>query len=122
MRQAASASEHLLLDYLGEEVLARLPVHQRELLLRASLVERFNVPLLEALATMRGGERICRADLERLRALELYREIPGLSETWFAYHPLFRDILRDELARTMERRRHRRPAPAHRRNGSRRLD
>ena len=31
-----------------------------------------------------------------------YREIPGLSETWFAFHPLFREILGDELARTTE--------------------
>ena len=60
------------------------------------------MPLLEALATVRGGERVSRADLERLRALELYREIPGLSETWFAFHPLFREILGDELARTTD--------------------
>jgi LuxR family maltose regulon positive regulatory protein len=97
---AGNSHEHLLQDYLGEEVLAQLPFHQRKLLLRASLLDRFNVPLLEALATVRGGERVSRADLERLRALELYREIPGLSETWFAFHPLFREILGDELART----------------------
>ena len=60
------------------------------------------MPLLETLATVRGGERVSRADLQRLRALELYREIPGLSETWFAFHPLFREILGDELARTTE--------------------
>ena len=65
-------------------------------------MERFNVPLLETLATVRGGERVSRADLQRLRALELYRGIPGLSETWFAFHPLFREILGDELARTTE--------------------
>jgi LuxR family maltose regulon positive regulatory protein len=94
--------EHLLLDYLGEEVLARLPLSQRDLLLRASLLERFNAPLLEALSLAEGGERIGRADLERLRALELFREIPGLAETWFAYHPLFRDVLRHELARTVD--------------------
>jgi LuxR family transcriptional regulator, maltose regulon positive regulatory protein len=97
---AGNAHEHLLPDYLGEEVLARLPAGQRELLLRASLLDRFNVPLLEALATVRGGEQISRADLEHLRALELYREIAGLSETWFAFHPLFREILGDELTRT----------------------
>ena len=94
--------EQLLLDYVGEEVLARLPRHQRDLLLCASLVERFNAPLLEALAVTQGGAPIGRADLERLRALELFREIPGLEETWFAYHPLFRDILRHELERTTD--------------------
>jgi LuxR family transcriptional regulator, maltose regulon positive regulatory protein len=99
---AENAHEHLLPDYLGEEVLARLPARQRELLLRASLLDRFNVPLLEALATVRGGEPVSCADLDRLRALELYREIPELSETWFAFHPLFRDILGEELVRTAE--------------------
>ncbi len=37
-----------------------------------------------------------------MRALELFREIPGLSETWFAYHPLFREVLRRELERTTD--------------------
>jgi LuxR family maltose regulon positive regulatory protein len=91
--------EQLLLAYLGDEVLARLPPSQRELLLWASLLERFNASLLEALAADR-GRRITRADLDHLRSLELYREIPGLSETWFALHPLFRDVLRRELERT----------------------
>jgi LuxR family transcriptional regulator, maltose regulon positive regulatory protein len=102
LEQAGAPHEHVLRDYLGEEVLAQLPYHQRLLLLRASLLDRFNVPLLEAIATVYGGERISRADLEHLRALELYREIPGLSETWFAFHALFRDILSEELARTAE--------------------
>jgi LuxR family maltose regulon positive regulatory protein len=91
----------LLDDYLGEEVLARLPAIHRQLLLRASLLERFNVSLLEALAIDLGGDPIGRRDVERLRALELFREIPGLTETWFAYHPLFRNVLRRELERTM---------------------
>src|SRR5829696_8842159 len=99
---AGEQQEQLLLDYLGDEVLTRLLPHHRDLLLRASLVERFNVPLLETLATVGGGQRVSRADLERLRALELYREIPGLSETWFAFHPLFREILGNELAHTTD--------------------
>src|SRR5262245_4507392 len=94
--------EQLLLDYLGEEVLARLPFGQRDLLLRASLVERFNAPLLAALAVDQGGEPINRADIERLRALELFRELPGLDETWFAFHPLLRGVLRGELERSSD--------------------
>ena len=89
-------------DYLGEEVLARLPDFQRDLLLRASLPDRFNASLLEALAIELGGEPIRGDDLERLRALELFREIPGLTETWFAYHPLFREVLHRELARNTD--------------------
>jgi LuxR family maltose regulon positive regulatory protein len=65
-------------------------------------VERFNAPLLEALAAPDEGARMTRTDLEQLRALDLFREIPGLSETWFAYHPLFRNILRHELERVTD--------------------
>lgn len=97
----AQHQEQLLLDYLGDEVLARLPAGQRFLLLRASLVDRFNAPLLETLA-IEGGDWIGRAEVERLRALELFREIPGLEETWFAYHPLFRAVLRSELERLLD--------------------
>ncbi len=93
--------EQLVLDYLAEEVLVRLPPLHRLLLMGASLLERFNAPLLETLAVVQGG-RVGRADLDRLRALELYREIPGLSETWYAFHPLFRDAFRRELERTMD--------------------
>ena len=89
-------------DYLGEEVLDRLPPAHRDLLLWASLLDRFNAALLEMLATEQGGEPIGRAEIERLRALELFREVPGLSETWFAYHPLFRDVLHRELEHTTD--------------------
>jgi LuxR family maltose regulon positive regulatory protein len=91
-----------VLDYLGDEVLTRLTPAQRTVLLRATLVERFNTSLLEHLAATHDGEAIGRADLERLRALELYREIPGLSDTWFAYHALFRDALRREFERSAD--------------------
>ena len=91
-----------LRDYLGDEVLAGLPAGHRELLLMASLVDRFNLPLLQAMAAVRGGAVISRTEVEHLRALDLFREIPGLDETWFTYHPLFRDVLRSELQRSFE--------------------
>jgi LuxR family maltose regulon positive regulatory protein len=102
-RESADDGHTLLLrDYLGDEVLAGLPSCQRDLLLWASLVDRFDASLLTTLATERGCDPIGRADLERLRSLELFREIPGLNEIWFAYHPLFRDVLRGELERTTD--------------------
>ena len=98
----AQGPAQFLRDYLGDEILARLPAGHRDLLLMAALVDRFNVPLLQTLATARGGPAISRAEIMQLRALDLFREIPGLEETWFTYHPLFRDILRGELQRTLE--------------------
>jgi LuxR family maltose regulon positive regulatory protein len=63
-------------------------------------MDRFSPQLLEALATVEGEPSISRAELESMRGLELYREVPGLSDTWFAYHPLFQSALRRELERT----------------------
>ncbi len=98
--EADGASVQVLRDYLGDEVLTQLLPAHRDLLLRVSLVERFNVPLMQSLAETNGGASIGRAEVNHLRALDLFREVPGLPETWFAYHSLFREILSNELERT----------------------
>ncbi|MFN8663092.1 MAG: hypothetical protein U0075_14485 [Thermomicrobiales bacterium] len=41
-------------------------------------------------------------EIENLRALDLFREIPGLDDTWFAYHALFRGLARRELRRSFD--------------------
>lgn len=98
---AGDRSQQLVLDYLAEEVLARLPPRQRHALLAASLVDRFNAPLVAVMVERLGDESAKLDDLGHLRGLELFREIPGLDETWYAYHPLFRNVLRHELERTV---------------------
>ncbi|MFT4038747.1 MAG: LuxR C-terminal-related transcriptional regulator [Thermomicrobiales bacterium] len=92
----------LLHAYLGEEVLSRLDPGERDLLLRASLLERFNRPLLNAIASAAHGAPLPQRQLDHLRGLELFREIPGLPETWYAFHPLFREVLRGELERSLD--------------------
>jgi LuxR family maltose regulon positive regulatory protein len=87
----------LLLDYLGEEVLSQLAPAQRNLLLLAALPERFNAGLLAALATA-VSTPYRPEDLEALRSLDLFREVPGLDVTWYVYHPLFRDTFLRQLA------------------------
>ncbi|MFN8665436.1 MAG: hypothetical protein U0075_26385 [Thermomicrobiales bacterium] len=91
-----------LRDYVGDEILARLPDAQRDLLVIVSLTDRFNAQLLQALAAGHGGAAMGRAEIENLRALDLFREIPGLDDTWFAYHALFREVLRGELRRSFD--------------------
>lgn len=92
----ANLSTNLLLDYLGEEVLSQLAPSQRHLLLLAALPERFNAGLLAALATA-VSTPYRPEDLETLRSLDLFREIPGLDTTWYVYHPLFRDTFLRQL-------------------------
>lgn len=102
---SAGPGAALLLDYLGEEVLSQLALAQRNLLLLAALPERFNAGLLAALAAS-FATPFTQGDLEALRSLDLFREIPGLDDTWYAYHPLFRDTflrqLTSEHAATLE--------------------
>ena len=89
----AERRAQLLSDYLGEEVLtasASPPRSPPSGIVAGSLQRAAS----GSAGGGQGGEPIRRDDLERLRALELFREIPGLSETWFADHPLFRDVLR----------------------------
>ena len=98
--EIGSDGRRAVLDYLGEEVLARLPAVQRAALQRASLVERFTGELMAVLAGAPDGRPLAEADIEQLRALDLFREVPGQAETWYAFHPLFRDVLRRDLERT----------------------
>lgn len=93
---SAGPGTALLLDYLGEEVLSQLAATQRNLLLLAALPERFNAGLLAALAAS-FATPCTLADLEALRGLDLFREIPGLDDTWYAYHPLFRETFLRQL-------------------------
>ncbi|MCA9879761.1 MAG: hypothetical protein KC442_18335, partial [Thermomicrobiales bacterium] len=96
---ASAAQREVLLAYLVEDVLQQLPGWLRELLLRAAVPEQFSFPLLQALATARGNT-LSAADLSRLQALGLSREVPGSDGGWFAFHPLFRDVLVDHLRRS----------------------
>ncbi|MFN8663091.1 MAG: hypothetical protein U0075_14480 [Thermomicrobiales bacterium] len=50
-----------LRDYVGDEILARLPDAQRDLLVIVSLTDRFNAQLLQALAAGHGGAAMGRA-------------------------------------------------------------
>lgn len=93
-------SNHLVLEYVGEEVLASLPDVHRIVLLRAALFERFSLPLLETLNVSQGDPLIGRDAFERLLHLDLFREVPALTEPWYAFHALFREILLQELERT----------------------
>jgi LuxR family transcriptional regulator, maltose regulon positive regulatory protein len=91
----------LLLDYLSEEVLARLTPLHRDLLLRASLPDRFNADLLAVLAGATGSGDVQPLELDALRRLDLYREVPGIDETWFVYHALFRETFRRQLVASL---------------------
>nr|WP_167459338.1 MULTISPECIES: LuxR C-terminal-related transcriptional regulator [Streptomyces] len=109
------AGRSTVADYLLAEVLKRQTVETQDLLLRASVLERFCPDLANALTE--------RTDAEALLA-ELHREnafVEDLGHAWYRLHPLFREILRAHLrvrSPGLEPELHRRAAQWLRRSGS----
>lgn len=83
--------------YLAESVLPTLDPAVVDVLLRTSILERFNGPLCEAVAGVPPGEGAAR--LLQLHQQNLFLQALDDENRWFRYHALFRDFLRAELDR-----------------------
>jgi LuxR family maltose regulon positive regulatory protein len=92
-----SGSNRTVAEYLLAEMLERQPDDVRDMLLRTSLLDRVNGALADLLTGQTGSERIL-LELEDANAFVVSLD-PG--RTWFRYHPLFADLLRLELRRTL---------------------
>jgi LuxR family maltose regulon positive regulatory protein len=93
---AFSGSNRTVAEYLLAEMLDRQPEQVRRLLLRTSIVERFNGPLADLLSGEVGTQETFQA-LEDANAFVVSLDA---ERTWFRYHHLFGDLLRVELRRT----------------------
>jgi LuxR family transcriptional regulator, maltose regulon positive regulatory protein len=82
-------------DYLREEVLDALPDETRRFLLQTSILDRLSDSLCERVTSNHQSREI----LERLERANLFLMPLDDSRTWFRYHALFAEVLRDELAR-----------------------
>jgi LuxR family maltose regulon positive regulatory protein len=93
--EAFAGDNRHVVDYLSAEVLAGLSEEMRGFLLETSVLERLSAALCDAV-TDRSGSVLVLSDLERsnsfLIPLDTKRE-------WYCYHHLFRELLRNELAR-----------------------
>ncbi|MEV6492924.1 LuxR C-terminal-related transcriptional regulator [Actinoplanes sp. NPDC051633] len=87
-----SGGERHLLDYFSSEVLPGIDAGRRDLLVRASVLERLSGPLCDAVLQRDDSAAL----LESLARADLF--ITPLDEQWFRCHRLFRDVLRRELA------------------------
>ncbi|MEV4173003.1 LuxR C-terminal-related transcriptional regulator [Nonomuraea sp. NPDC049709] len=93
--EAIRGDDRHVVDYLGAEVLARLPPDQRHFLIRSSVLDRMTGPLCDAALD-------CDGSAERLDALEragLFVVPLDEQREWYRYHRLFRAALRQELVR-----------------------
>ncbi|MCB0016965.1 MAG: AAA family ATPase, partial [Anaerolineales bacterium] len=80
-------------DYLLDEVLERLPAAQRTFLLETSLLERFNLQLVEAVT----GRSDCSQLLQALQTANLFLIPLDPAREWFRYHHLWAELLRSRL-------------------------
>jgi len=90
-----AGDDRAVVAFLVHEVLDRLPVEVREMLMRTSVLDRVSGPLADALTEGSGGENMLE-DLVRRNALVEPLDRRG---RWYRYHPLFRDLLRAQLRR-----------------------
>ncbi len=90
-----SGSDHHILTYLSEEVLARQPAEVRQFLLETSVLDRLSGPLCDAVTERGGGDSILRS----LHAANLFLTALDREHQWYRYHYLFRDLLRAQLRR-----------------------
>ena len=90
---AFTGSNRFVIDYLVDEVLARLPAETHEFLLHTSVLDRLTGPLCDAVTGGSGSART----LERLERDNVFLVALDAGRTWFRYHHLFADVLQARL-------------------------
>jgi LuxR family maltose regulon positive regulatory protein len=92
--RAFAASHRHVLDYVTDEVLARLDDADREFLVTTSVLDRLTGSLCDALTGRADGQ----ATLERLEQANVLLVPLDEDRRWYRYHHLFSDLLRARLA------------------------
>lgn len=96
-RKIAQGGHQLMLDYLLAEVLQGLPDDQRAVLLQTALLDRFCAPLIDAIQGNSGPTLPGAGLVAELRRANLFLTPLDDQGTWFCYHQLFRQLLRNRL-------------------------
>jgi LuxR family maltose regulon positive regulatory protein len=110
--QAFTGSDRYILDYLVEEVLQRQPESAQTFLLQTAILDRLTGPLCDAITgqddgstglTTGGSTKLTasgQATLERLERANLFIIPLDNERSWYRYHHLFADLLRQRLRQT----------------------
>ncbi len=97
--KAFTGSQHYIIDYLTEEVLAFQPESIQAFLLQTSILERLQGSLCDALISEQSGESNSQAILEQLEQANLFLIPLDEERLWYRYHQLFAEALRHRLQR-----------------------
>jgi LuxR family maltose regulon positive regulatory protein len=101
---AFTGSHRFILDYLTEEVLSRQPETLQTFLLQTSILNRLSGPLCDAVTDGTGGQ----AMLEQIEHGNLFLIALDNERSWYRYHHLFADVLRNRLSQAQRGELHRR--------------
>ena len=116
--QAFTGSHRFVLDYLVEEVLQHQSEHIRSFLLQTAILDRFCVPLCNAVTEREDGKEM----LDVLERSNLFLIPLDDQRQWYRYHHLFADVLQTHLMEAQPDRvstLHRRASAWYERNGLR---
>jgi LuxR family maltose regulon positive regulatory protein len=91
--EAFTGGSHYVLDYLIEEVFGRQPAEVQEFLLKTSILDRFTAPLCDAVAQQKRSREM----LQTFDQGNLFIVALDQSRTWYRYHRLFAELLRQRL-------------------------
>ena len=92
--QAFSGSSYYVLEYLISEVFEQQPAEVQAFLLKTSILDRLCGSLCDAVAGRSGSAAL----LDRLEHANLFLIPLDQSRTWYRYHRLFADLLRQRLS------------------------
>jgi LuxR family maltose regulon positive regulatory protein len=90
---AFAGDDRHLVDYLGDEVLAGLSPDRRRFLLHTSVLSRLSGELCDAVTGQPGGAEM----LAGLEGSNLFVVPLDRTRSWYRYHHLFAELLRQEL-------------------------
>lgn len=105
-----AGDQRFIFDYLSAEVLDGLPAYLREFLLATAVLDRMCAELCDALlddgtgadGRMEGARRLpAAALLDELERRNLFLVPLDERRTWYRYHQLFADVLRERLRRSV---------------------
>ena len=94
--EAFTGSSHYVLDYLIEEVLERQPAEVQDFLLKTSILDRFTAQLCDVVTQQKQSREM----LQTLDQGNLFVVPLDQSHTWYRYHRLFGELLRQQLRST----------------------
>ena len=103
-RQVAQlhAENRHVMDYLMNQVLARIPPELEDFLLKTSILDLLCGPLCDAVMAAEGVTPHGEANLQWLEDANLFTMCLDEERLWYRYHHLFHGFLRGRLERTLD--------------------